>query len=104
MRRLAASKPINKSGILTNANIVAEVPNNPPNVTIEPSAVSKNEDSTVNFDPSNVTLGGTVYHKAFGAGRVTKIGEKKISVYFSSVGKTKDFLYPSAFKQGYLNL
>lgn len=104
MRRLAASKPINKSGISIGADIVAEVPTNTSNVTIKPSAVGKNKDRAASFDPSSVTLGGTVYHKAFGAGKVTKMGEKKISVYFSSVGKTKDFLYPSAFKQGYLNL
>lgn len=53
---------------------------------------------------SSVEIGTTVTHKAFGAGTVTWIdkAQKHIRVTFSAGEKT--FIFPDAFKQGFLKL
>ena len=58
----------------------------------------------VNLDLSGVNVGVAVTHKAFGAGTVTWIdkAQKHIRVTFN-VGE-KTFIFPDAFKQGFLKL
>lgn len=58
----------------------------------------------VDFDLSDVNIGVAVTHKAFGAGTVTWIdkAQKRIRVTFN-VGE-KTFIFPDAFKQGFLKL
>jgi len=56
------------------------------------------------LDLSGVEVGTAVTHKAFGAGAVTWIdkAKKHIRVTFSAGEKT--FIFPDAFKQGFLKL
>ena len=56
------------------------------------------------LDLSGVEVGAAVTHKAFGAGAVTWIdkAQKHIRVTFSAGEKT--FIFPDAFKQGFLKL
>jgi len=51
-----------------------------------------------------VEVGSAVTHKAFGAGTVTWIdkAQKHIRVTFSAGEKT--FIFPDAFKQGFLKI
>jgi len=58
----------------------------------------------VDLDLSGVNVGVAVTHKAFGAGTVTWIdkAQKHIRVTFN-VGE-KTFIFPDAFKQGFLKL
>ncbi len=57
-------------------------------------------------DIEALEVGDTVFHKAFGYGRVLEIREALIKVHFASDEKKKDrmFGFPSAFYQGLLQL
>jgi len=56
------------------------------------------------LDLSGVEVGTEVSHKAFGAGKVTWIDKagKHIRVTFTAGEKT--FIFPDAFKQGFLKI
>jgi hypothetical protein len=56
------------------------------------------------LDLSAVEIGTVVTHKSFGAGTVTWIdkAQKHVRVTFSAGEKT--FIFPDAFKQGFLKL
>ncbi len=73
----------------------AYVPPAPP----EPPVVKK--PATV-FDASAVRVGTAVSHKAFGKGRVVKLEKDVLYVDFS--GLEKRFIFPNAFRQGFLQV
>lgn len=52
-------------------------------------------------DVSDVTVGSTVTHKAFGTGTVANIEKGLITVSFH--GMEKKFQFPGAFQQGFLS-
>ena len=54
----------------------------------------------INANVSGIRAGTNVSHKAFGSGRVKKIGKGIITVTFD--GKDKKFQFPGAFEQGFL--
>ena len=71
-----------------------------------PAQISKDDQSQDQkeevIDLTGVIVGTVVIHKNFGMGTVTRIDKAKIRVKFN-VGE-KIFLYPNAFRQGYLKL
>jgi hypothetical protein len=67
---------------------------------IAPQPVKKEGKPTV--DTSGVTVGATVQHKAFGAGKVIELGGGLITVAFDQ--GQKRFEFPSAFENGFLTI
>lgn len=56
------------------------------------------KDSVIDYE--NITVGATVSHKKFGIGIIFKLNDRHVYVEFK-VGQ-KTFIYPDAFKQGFL--
>ncbi len=54
------------------------------------------------MDLSSVKIGTTVKHKIFGEGVVAKLNDRHIYVEFKA--GQKNFIFPDAFKQGFLNI
>lgn len=65
-------------------------------------AENNNSDTSKDFtiDYENITVGATVSHKKFGTGIIFKLNDRHVYVEFK-VGQ-KTFIYPDAFKQGFL--
>ena len=77
--------------------------------TVEPAAVAEPAEPKLAFTEADLEalgVGDTVFHKAFGYGRILEIRPTLIKVHFSSDPKKKDrmFGFPSAFYQGLLQL
>ena len=89
-------------GVKPTASMVAEKPASygAPKPTAAPAQPSKKEEPKL--DLSGVVKGATVIHKSFGAGTVTSLDKvkKHIRVKFN-VGE-KTFIFPDAFKNGFL--
>ena len=68
----------------------------------EQPEVEKAKEPEPEMDLSAVKVGATVSHKKFGEGVVAKLDDKHIYVEFK-VGQ-KNFVFPDAFKQGFLNM
>lgn len=68
----------------------------------EQPKVEKAKEPEYEMDLSAVKVGATVSHKKFGEGVVAKLDDKHIYVEFK-VGQ-KNFVFPDAFKQGFLNM
>lgn len=82
-------------------------PKSNPSVTVQygvrPAApVSKVAEEPAPYNAPDVKDGSIVIHKAFGEGTVTKLdkAQKHIRVKFAAGEKT--FIFPDAFKQGFL--
>jgi molybdopterin-guanine dinucleotide biosynthesis protein len=75
-----------------------------PDVPKTPVAAPVQEPKEEELDLSAVEIGTVVTHKSFGAGTVTWIdkAQKHVRVTFSAGEKT--FIFPDAFKQGFLKL
>lgn len=75
-----------------------------PDAPKAPVAASAQKPKEPELDLSGVEVGSAVTHKAFGAGTVTWIdkAQKHIRVTFSAGEKT--FIFPDAFKQGFLKI
>lgn len=75
-----------------------------PDVPKTPAAAPVQKPKEEELDLSAVEIGTAVTHKSFGAGTVTWIdkAQKHIRVTFSAGEKT--FIFPDAFKQGFLKL
>jgi hypothetical protein len=57
------------------------------------------------FVPPHVEVGTVVIHKTFGEGTITWIQQSKKYIYVKFAGKgDKTFVYPDAFKQGFLTV
>lgn len=54
------------------------------------------------MDLSSVKVGATVKHKIFGEGVIAKLNDKHIYVEFKA--GQKNFIFPDAFKQGFLKI
>lgn len=67
-----------------------------------PSTVAIKEKNQVKVDISNICVGTTVSHKAFGLGIIKKIDRNFIIISFSGIDKK--FQFPGAFFQGFLQL
>lgn len=67
-----------------------------------PSAITSKEKNKIKVDLSNVCVGKTVSHKAFGLGIIKKIDRNLIIISFSGIDKR--FQFPGAFFQGFLQL
>lgn len=89
-------------GVKPTASMVAEKPASygAPKPTAAPAQPSKKEEPKL--DLSGVVKGATVIHKSFGSGTVTSLDKvkKHIRVKFN-VGE-KTFIFPDAFKNGFL--
>lgn len=104
-----AKKPAPKQGTSRITPITTGKPKTNPSVTVQygvmPSApVSMVAEDPAPYNAPNVKEGSTVVHKSFGEGTVTKIdkAQKHIRVTFAIGEKT--FLFPDAFKQGFLKV
>ena len=75
-----------------------------PDVPKTPVAAPVQEPKAEELDLSAVEIGTAVTHKTFGAGAITWIdkAQKHVRVTFSAGEKT--FIFPDAFKQGFLKL
>ena len=67
-----------------------------------PSTITSKEKNKIKVDLSNVCVGTTVSHKAFGLGIIKKIDRSFIIISFSGIDKR--FQFPGAFFQGFLQL
>ena len=70
--------------------------------TPEQSKVEKAKEPEPEMDLSAVKVGVTVSHKKFGEGVVAKLDDKHIYVEFKA--GQKSFIFPEAFKQGFLKI
>lgn len=75
-----------------------------PTIPQTPVVVPVQKPAEVNVDLSSVEVGASVVHKTFGDGTITWIdrAQKHIRVTFNAGEKT--FIFPDAFKQGFLKL
>ena len=72
----------------------------------EPKASEPEEPAITEADLSKIEEGTRVFHKSFGYGEVVSIGSDRIAVRFDNDKKKKDreFMFPSTFYQGMLQL
>ena len=71
---------------------------------MKPTPVLLEKPKEPEYIPPHVEVGTVVIHKSFGEGTVTWIKENKyVYVKFTAIGG-KNFVYPDAFKQGFLKL
>jgi len=92
-----AEKPVTtaKQGLVTaQYGVKSPVPESP--------KVEKVKEPESKIDLSAVKIGATVKHKIFGEGVVAKLNDKHILVEFKQ--GQKDFVFPGAFKQGFLKI
>lgn len=69
---------------------------------MKPTPVLPEKQKEPEYIPPHVEVGTVVIHKMFGEGTVTWIKENKyVYVKFTAIGG-KNFVYPDAFKQGFL--
>ena len=72
----------------------------------EPKVSESEEPAITEADLSKIEEGTQVFHKSFGYGEVVSIGSDRIAVRFDNDKKKKDreFMFPSTFYQGMLQL
>lgn len=72
----------------------------------EPKALEPEEPTITEADLSKIEEGTQVFHKSFGYDEVVSIGSDRIAVRFDNDKKKKDreFMFPSTFYQGMLQL
>ena len=96
--------------VTTTPTKVASTPKKPTVVTptkpvitpMKPTSVLPEKPKEPEYIPPHVEVGTIVIHKMFGEGTVTWIKENKyVYVKFTAIGG-KNFVYPDAFKQGFL--
>ena len=93
------SEPIKR--VVTSANKPSVTPITP---SVKPAPVVPEKPKEPEYIPPHVEVGTVVIHKMFGEGEVTWIKENKyVYVKFSAIGG-KNFVYPDAFKQGFLKV
>lgn len=68
----------------------------------EQPKVEKVKEPEPEIDLSSVKVGATVNHKIFGEGVIAKLNDKHIYVEFKA--GQKNFIFPDAFKQGFLKI
>lgn len=68
----------------------------------EEPKVEKVKEPEPEMDLSSVKVGATVKHKIFGEGVIAKLNDKHIYVEFKA--GQKNFIFPDAFKQGFLKI
>lgn len=68
----------------------------------EEPKVEKVKEPEPEMDLSSVKVGATVNHKIFGEGVIAKLNDKHIYVEFKA--GQKNFIFPDAFKQGFLKI
>ena len=68
----------------------------------EQPKVEKAKEPELEMDLSSVKVGATVKHKIFGEGVIAKLNDKHIYVEFKA--GQKNFIFPDAFKQGFLKI
>lgn len=81
---------------------IAPPPSRSPSRPMNNEAATVTKPTTPTFDPSDVTVGIRVSHKAFGNGTVTAMDSEYVTVDFE--GMKKRFQFPAAFKQGFLKI
>lgn len=69
---------------------------------VEQPKVEKIKEPEAEMDLSAVKVGATVKHKIFGEGVIAKLNDKHIYVEFKA--GQKNFIFPDAFKQGFLKI
>ena len=94
------AKPSKLTGELTSYQSMATY--RPSYIPPVPSTVAIKEKNQVKVDISNICVGTTVSHKAFGLGIIKKIDRNFIIISFSGIDKK--FQFPGAFFQGFLQL
>ena len=62
----------------------------------------KSTEPELKIDLSAIKIGATVRHKIFGEGVIAKFNGKHIYVEFKT--GQKNFVFPDAFKQGFLKI
>lgn len=111
---------MNQSEDISDEEIITEKPSPTPKpvTTAKPSLVTaqygvkspatelpkveKPKVPELEIDLSTVKIGATVKHKVFGEGVITKLNDKHIYVEFKA--GQKNFIFPDAFKQGFLKI
>ena len=116
LRTSSISEPIVAKPIEARRPIISEpikkvvAPTSKPSTTpITPSAkpapVVPEKPKAPEYIPPHVEVGTVVTHKIFGEGTITWVQQSKKYVYVKFVGKgDKTFVYPDAFKQGFLTV
>ena len=92
-------KPTPKPAVITKTNLVTEQYGVKPPMTEEPKTEKEKEPE---MDLSAVKVGAIVKHKMFGEGTVAKLNDKHIYVEFDA--GQKNFIFPDAFKRGFLTI
>ena len=89
-------RPIDLDTPLPLTQVVPELKNKPQVVT---------KPAEPEFIPPHVEVGTVVIHKMFGEGTISWIQQSKKYIYVKFAGKgDKTFVYPDAFKQGFLTV
>ena len=83
-------------GIIENDS---QIPQDPKD---ESSSSEKPKEPELKIDLSAIKIGATVRHKIFGEGVIAKFNGKHIYVEFKT--GQKNFVFPDAFKQGFLKI
>ena len=115
LRTSSASAPIVAKPIAPRSPIISEpikrvvTPSSKPKFTpvitpVQPKPTVVEKPKEPEYIPPHVEVGTVVTHKTFGEGTVTWIKENKyVYVKFTEIGG-KNFVYPDAFKQGFLKV
>ena len=94
-------KPTSKLVATAKPNLVTAQYGVKSPVAEEPK-VEKVKEPEPEMDLSTVKVGATVNHKIFGEGVIAKLNDKHIYVEFKA--GQKNFIFPDAFKQGFLKI
>ncbi|MBQ8378529.1 MAG: restriction endonuclease, partial [Oscillospiraceae bacterium] len=94
-------KPTSKLVATAKPNLVTAQYGVKSPVAEEPK-VEKVKEPEPEMDLSTVKVGATVKHKIFGEGVIAKLNDKHIYVEFKA--GQKNFIFPDAFKQGFLKI
>ena len=116
LRTSSASAPIVAKPIAPRSPIISEpikrvvTTVSKPSVTpitpsVKPAPVVPEKPKEPEYIPPHVEVGTVVIHKMFGEGTITWVQESKKYIYvkFNAVGG-KNFVYPDAFKMGFLRI
>ena len=105
----------------TRSSVSTKGPSTPPSITsqhstkpatpsvtaqygVKPAAPVKKPEKPAEYVPPQVEVGTVVKHKTFGEGTITKLDKAKKHMRVTFAIGEKSFIYPDAFKMGFLNV
>lgn len=101
-RKSSPAAPVPPTAVTAPAKPKTAVPPASSQHGVKPAAAAKEE--SAEFMPPQVKDGSIVLHKSFGEGVVTKLDKAMKHIRVKFAGGEKTFIFPDAFKMGFLKL